>query len=169
MNICTLVQWLPQCLLLPFTEWFIHTLNCDLGKANLSHTLKDLHHWHEDGLHTGIWIAAFIEVDSKKNSLLKQIHCMQPLAQCSNSTLIKVALSLTDMFTYRHPNINAHMHSSAHGNSHKQVRCSTISSPLCAAQWLQTPTCEACVSLSSPWFLSPLSITHFSTCSHAWL
>lgn len=93
----------------------------------------------------------------KENARLKQIHCMQPLAQCSNSTLITLALSPTDMFTYRHPNINARMHARKHpckhpctGKVHKLVRCSTLTSPLRAAQWLQTPMCEAC----SLWSLS---------------
>lgn len=112
-------------------------------------------------------------MDPTKNSLLRQMHRMQSLDQCSNSTLIKVVLSTTDMFTYKHPSINAYIHSSAHGNSHKLARCSIISSPLCAAQCSKLPTCEACVSFSSPWLLSPLSLshllTHFSTCSHAWL
>lgn len=49
-----------------------------------------------DGLYTEIWIAAFTEVDSKKKAPLKLIHCSQPLAQRSNSSL-----SPGHMFTQR--------------------------------------------------------------------
>lgn len=51
-------------------------------------------------------------------------------------------------------------HSGCSRKAHKPVRYSPLTSPLWAAQWLQTPMCEVCVSLSSPWSLSPfLSLT----------
>ncbi len=151
-----------MCLLRRFTGWFIHTHQTVILERQTCHTRFKVWsltwgwftHWNmNSSLHWGGF---------KENSLLKQIHCMQPLAQWSNSPIIMVALSPTDMFTYRHTNIHAHSH--AQGKLTNWQDILPFTSPLWAAQWLQTPMCEACVSLSL--ISVSLSLTHFSTCSH---
>lgn len=105
----THVRWLSQCVFCSASQSDSYTHQTVISERQTCHThASTSDRWHEDCLNTEIWIAAFTEGGFKENSLLKQIHCMQPLAQCSNSTLIMVALSPTDTFTYRRTNIHAH-------------------------------------------------------------
>lgn len=95
--------WLSQCLLCSASQGDSHTLNCGLGKANLSHTLQS-DHWHEDGLHTKIWIAAFTEVHSKKTLCSNRSTAW---SRVLSAPVQSQSFSPTDMFTYRHTNIHA--------------------------------------------------------------
>ena len=104
-----------------FCPWFMHTHQTVISERQTCHArfkVRSLTRgWFtrrnmNSSLHSG-WF-------NEKNSLLKQIHCVQPPAQCPNSTLIMVALSPTRMFTYRPTNI--HAHKCTHALTHAQGR-----------------------------------------------
>lgn len=131
----------------------------------VTHTSKS-DHWHEDCLNTKIWIAAFIEVDSKK----KQPLCSNRSTACSRllNALIQFnhnhgcTLSPTDMFTYRYTNIH-----SAFMQRESSETGKIVTPHLCGLQSDSKLQCVRCASIFPLLDLSlSFSLTHFSTYSH---